>query len=285
MSFTVKKYLKLTSGSSIPTVGLGTWDIPTTVTASIVKNALDRGYRLIDCATLYGNEKECGEGISQWLAQDPENNKREDVFYITKLWNSENGYDNATRAIKNCLAKVKSIGYIDLLLIHSPLEGSQMRLDTYKAMQEAVDNGIVKSIGVSNYGKHHIEELLNWSELKYKPVVNEIEISPWLMRQDLCDFCRSKGIEIIAYAPLAHSKRIQDPIVNKIADAKGVTAAQVLLRWSLQKGYIPIPKTKTIARLAPNLDVYSFELTDTEVKELDHPDAYDPTDWECTDAP
>ncbi|CDK28221.1 unnamed protein product [Kuraishia capsulata CBS 1993] len=278
----IPKLIQLSSGHAFPTVGLGTWEVPNSATAKVVYEALKTGYRLIDCASLYGNEAECGEGISKWL---DEGNSREDVKYTTKLWNSENGYGNAKRAIKRCLEKVKQLGYIDLLLIHSPLEGPKMRLETYKAMQEAVDEGLVKSIGVSNYGIKHIDELLAWDGLKYKPVVNQIEISPWLMRQELADACNERGIEVEAYAPLGHGGKINDPTVTKIAARKNVSGAQVLIRWSMQKKHIPLPKTKTVSRLAGNLDVYSFSLTEEEIRELDHPKAYEPTDWECTDAP
>lgn len=280
----VTKFFNMASGYKLPTIALGTWDIPRGQTADVVYNALKVGYRLIDCAVLYGNERECGEGIMKWLAEDPAN-KREDVVYQTKLWNSECGYANAKHAIQNCLSKVEGLGYIDVLLIHSPLCGPKLRLETWKAMQEAVDEGIVKTIGVSNYGAKHIDQLLNWSELKHKPSINQIEISPWLMRQELADYCKSKGIVVEAYAPLAHGGRINDPTVKSLANKYGVTNGQILLRWSLQKGYVPLPKTKTISRLPTNLDVYSFELSDEDVSALSDPNSYDPTDWECTDAP
>ena len=119
-----------------------------------------------------------GQGIQKWLDEDPEKNNRADIFYTLKLWNSQCGYTEAKRAIKECLNEVKSLQYIDLLLIHSPLAGPKKRLETWKALQEAVDEGIVKSIGVLNYGVKHLEELLQWDQLKYKPVINQLESSP-----------------------------------------------------------------------------------------------------------
>lgn len=282
---TVSKYIKLNSGYKIPTVALGTYFLPHSQASNIVYEALKVGYRHFDSAVLYENEKAVGNGIVKWLNEDPENNKREDVFYTTKLWNNECGYDNAKVAIRNCLNKVKDLGYIDLILIHSPLAGPTKRLETWKALQEAVDEGLVKSIGVSNYGQHHIEQLLKWEGLKYKPAVNQIEISPWIMRTELSNFCVSKGIAVEAYAPFNHGGRFELPYLTKIASDHGVTPAQVLIRWSLQHGHIPLPKTATIARLASNLDVYSFELSEEEMKEIDQPNAYEPSDWECTDAP
>lgn len=282
---TVRKNIKLTSGHSIPTVGLGCYELPRNLTKSIVYEACKVGYRHFDTAVLYQNEFEVGQGISQWLEEDPVNNKREDIFYTSKLWNSECGYTNAKEAIDRCLQKVKQLGYIDLLLIHSPLAGPKKRLETWKALQEAVDQGIVKSIGVSNYGVQHLEQLLLWDELKYKPVVNQIEISPWIMRQELADWCRSHDIAVEAFAPLTHGFKVEDSELGRIAANHNVTPVQVLIRWSLQHGNIPLPKTKTISRLKGNLDVYDFELSEEEIALIDKPDSYDPTDWECTDAP
>ncbi|EDO18407.1 hypothetical protein Kpol_1013p82 [Vanderwaltozyma polyspora DSM 70294] len=281
----VAKFYKLSNGYSIPSVGLGTYDIPNNVTANVVYEALKAGYRHFDTAVLYGNEEEVGQGIHRWLLEDPENNRREAVFYTTKLWNSQNGYEKATKAIKNCLDKVKALEYIDLLLIHSPLGGTKLRLETWKAMQEAVDHGMVKSIGVSNYGMHHIDELLTWQYLKYKPVVNQIEISPWLMRQELADYCKSNSIFVECYSPLTHGYKLNDQDLKKVANETGKNVGQVLIRWSLQHGYIPLPKTRTINRLKTNLDVYDFNLTSDQMTILDHPLSYEPTDWECTDAP
>lgn len=281
----VPRFYKLSNGVKIPSLALGTYDIPRNQTAEIVYKALKCGYRHFDTAVLYGNEAEVGLGIQQWLKENPEENKREDVFYTTKLWNSQNGYSQAKHAIAECLEKVKSLGYIDLLLIHSPLSGPKKRLETYKAMQEAVDAGVVKSIGVSNYGKHHIEELLKWNQLKYKPVVNQIEISPWCMREELATWCQSIGILVEDYAPLTHGYKLKDPELLAVAEEVGRNTGQVLIRWSLQKGYLPLPKTKNPDRLPGNIDVYDFELTRVQMEAIDHPGAYEPTDWECTDAP
>ncbi|KAG7693464.1 hypothetical protein KL933_003093 [Ogataea haglerorum] len=279
----LSKLVKLNNGSYLPYMGLGTWEL--TNATEVVKEALKIGYRLIDTAVLYGNEKECAQGVLEWMKEDPEHNRREHVCYITKLWTNQHGYQNAKKAIKGCLEQIDGLKYIDLLLIHAPTQGKKMRLETYQAMQEAVDEGVVKSIGVSNYGIDHLKELLSWPGLKYKPVANEIEVSPWCMRQELCNFCRANDIAVIAYAPFSHANRINDPDAVAIAKKKGVTPAQVLVRWSIQKGYIPIPKTKNLDRLATNFDVLSFELSDVEMKTLDHPDVHDPSDWEVTTCP
>lgn len=279
------KTIRLNSGYEVAEIGLGCYDIPRSLTRKIVFEACKVGYRHFDTAVLYGNEHEVGQGIQDWL-ESSEENKRSDVWYTTKLWNSECGYKQAKAAIKRCLEKVADLQYIDLLLIHSPLCGPVERLNTWRACQEAVDEGLVKSIGVSNYGKHHIEQLLLWDGLKYPPAVNQIEISPWCMREDLAQWCLQQNIQVEAYAPLTHGYKLSHPPndFTPILDKYGIDMAQLLIKWSRQKGYIPLPKTKTPARLKSNIAM-AFELTAEEMSIVDQPGAYEPTDWECTDAP
>lgn len=280
--------IKLSSGATIPSIGLGCYDIPNSQTSNIVYQACLAGYRHFDTAVLYGNEENVAQGMLKYLKENPQVNRTQ-LFYTTKLWNSQLGYNATKRAIGELVAKVGGLEYIDLLLIHSPLPGKTKRLESYAAMQEAVDSGVVKNIGVSNYGQHHIEELLNWEGLKYPPVVNQIEISPWVMRSELANWCSEQGIQVEAYAPLTHGYKLveTDPTsgLAKICQKYAKSPAQVLIKWSLTKGYIPLPKTKTKERLRENLDVEDFELTKEEVAEIDQPEAYEPTDWECTDAP
>lgn len=280
----IPQQYSLSSGYTIPSVALGCYNLPVEDTTEIVEAALERGYRHFDTAVLYENEKEVGEGIYNWLLRNPDT-EREEIFYATKLWNSQFGYENAKWAIAECVRAVAPLGYIDLLLMHSPIGGKSVRLETWKAMEEAVDQGLVKSIGVSNFGERHINDLLTWPDLKYKPVLNQIEISPWCMRQQLADFCKSKGLHVEAYAPLTHGYKINDLGLLKISNETGKNTAQILIRWSLQKGYIPLPKTATVNRLSGNLDVFDFNLTDEQMAEIDHPEAYEPTDWGCTTAP
>lgn len=284
MTSEIPRVYKLSSDFKIPTVALGTYNLPPAQATKIVENALSEGYRHFDTAVLYENELEVSQGIINWLYKNPRI-KRDEIFYTTKLWNSQFGYHNAKIAIQECIECVGELGYIDLLLMHSPIGGKKIRIETWKAMQEAVDEGLVKSIGVSNFGIQHLKDLFEWDGLKYKPVVNQIEISPWCMRQNLADFCKKEGLIVEAYAPLTHGYKTQDPELIKIANEVNKNTGQVLIRWSLQHGYVPLPKTKTISRLGPNLKVYDFELSDEQMKRLDHPEAYEPTDWECTNAP
>lgn len=278
-----KKYTLL-SKDHIPTVALGTYNIPAQKTTKLVEHALEQGYRHFDTAVLYNNEQEVALGISNWLHSHP-TVERSDIFYTTKIWHTEFGYEKAKQAIMECVDAVGDLGYIDLLLMHSPLGGKKLRLETWKALQEAVDEGLVKNIGVSSFGVKHLKELFDWDGLKYKPVVNQIEISPWCMRQELADYCKKEGLIVEAYAPLTHGYKLQDETVEKIAAELGKSPSQILIRWSLQHGYVPLPKTQNVTRLRENLEVYDFEISDEQMKLLDHPDAYEPTDWECTNAP
>ncbi|KAI5959155.1 uncharacterized protein KGF55_005498 [Candida pseudojiufengensis] len=280
------RLVTLNSGNKIPSIGLGTYNIPGSKTTQIVYEALKVGYKSFDTAVLYGNEEEVIAGISQFL-KDNKDVKRSDIFYTTKLWNNQVGKNETTKAINKMMEQIGDLEYIDMLLIHSPLPGKQRRLDAWKIMQEAVAQGKIKNIGVSNYGPQHIEELLNWSELKIPPAVNQIEISPWCMRDEIANWCLNKNIQVEAYAPLTHGQRLQkqEPEFAQIMKKYNKTAAQILIKWSLQKGYIPLPKTATPSRLKENLEVNDFELTPEEINIISQEDVHDPTDWETFDAP
>lgn len=263
---------KIRSGSqtlTIPSMGLGVYMIPLRDTAEIVEEALKIGYRQFDTARLYGNETQTAEGIANFLAKNKDV-KREDVFYTTKIWSSEFGDKSAQRAIDESLEDAHSIGYIDLFLIHTPESTPENRLATYKKLQQAVDSGKVKAIGVSNYGVKHLKELYDWPELKYAPVVNQIEINPWLYHEDITKFCKEKGILIQTYSPLMlGSRRLKTSTeLQALATKYQKSPAQIVLRWNLQLGYIPLPKTARVERLKENHDIFDFELNDEEMKQL-----------------
>ncbi|KAG7665713.1 uncharacterized protein J8A68_000733 [[Candida] subhashii] len=278
------RLIKLNSGNTIPSIGLGCYDIPNSRTTEIVYKACQVGYRHFDTAVLYGNEQEVINGISKYLRENP-TIPRSEFFYTTKLWNSQLGKTQTKSAIEVMLQQVGDLEYIDLLLIHSPLPGKTRRLESYQVMQEYKDKGLIKNIGVSNYGIHHIEELLNWPGLKCVPCVNQIEVSPWCMRQELASWCLDKGIQVQAFAPLTHGYKLDSNQFKDIQEKYHKSLAQILIKWSLTKGYIPLPKTKTESRLKENLSIDDFELTKEEIARIDQPNAYEPTDWECTDAP
>lgn len=250
--------------------------MPKEITADVTYLALEIGYRHFDSAELYGNEKEVAEGISKWLKNN-KGTKREDIFYTTKIFDDHQGYRRAKAAIEVCLRKAKDLEYIDLVLIHSPQTNRDQRLGTWKALQEAVNEGKIKSIGVSNYGVHHIQELLLWKELTVKPVVNQIELHPWMMRTEIVNFCKAHDIILEAYCPLAHGLMMKDEVLQKMSKKYGKTGAQILIRWSLQMGFVPLPKTADKERAIQNFQVYDFEILEQDMEEISHPDAYERT--------
>lgn len=269
-----KNCFELLNGSTIPAVGLGVYLLPRSQTAGIVEKALDAGYRLIDSAQEYHNEREAGIGIKAWLEKSNQN-KREDVLYTTKITNLNQGYKRTWASLRESLKKVQHLKYIDLVLIHDPLTDRETRLETWKALQEAVDEGLVKAIGVSNYGIHHVKELFEWDGLVHKPVVNQVELSPWLMRTALVDYCQKLGIVMEAYCPLTTGAKLRDPVLGSVARKHGKTPAQVLLRWNIDRGIVVLPKTLKAERVPENFDVFDFSLSDEELKQLSHPDAYE----------
>ncbi|QPG75209.1 hypothetical protein FOA43_002559 [Brettanomyces nanus] len=260
--------VKLNSGNYIPVLGIGFYLTPEDEAANIAYEALKTGYRMLDSAEAYANERGVAEGISRWLKEDPTHNKREDVFFTTKINDKFHGYEETKKALKDSLEKTNKIGYINLVLVHSPQSNYEKRHGTWRALQEAVADGSVKNIGVSNYGIKHLKELLSYPDLKVKPVINQLELHPWLTRDELVDFCRKHGIAIEAYSPLTRAKKLDDPDLVKLASKYGKSPAQILIRWSLDKGFIPLPKTVHLPRLAPNFDVFDFKLDAEDVKLL-----------------
>ncbi|OWB49199.1 hypothetical protein B5S27_g739 [[Candida] boidinii] len=248
--------IKLNSGNTIPVVGLGVYLTPSEDAIDIVHKALNLGYRHVDSAAIYKNELASAQGIAKWLAEDPVNNKREDVFYTTKVWDTDHGYEQTKKAIQSSLDNAKSIDYIDLILVHSPQSNYEKRHGTWLALQEAVDSGKVKNIGVSNYGVKHLVELLNYPDLKYKPVINQIEIHPWFIRNDIFDFSKKNDIVLEAYSP-----------------------------FSRDKGFVVLPKSVKEERAASNIDVFDFKLSDEDIKLLDEQDAQKPSGWDPTTYP
>ncbi|GMM56141.1 hypothetical protein DAKH74_027570 [Maudiozyma humilis] len=273
----------LNNGATIPELALGLWETTNAECSRVVEDALDVGYRHFDSAQHYGNEKGASEGIAKWLSEDPANRRREDIFYTTKITEVNHGYEKAKASIKESLKKAESIKYIDLVLIHSPMSNREKRLETWKALQEAVNEGTVKSIGVSNYAIPHLKELLEWEGLTIKPVINQVEINPWLTRKEIVDFCHAHGMEVEAYCPLTRCKKFDDPIVVKLSKTYGKTPAQILIKWSLQKGFIALPKTTHKERMASNLDVYDFTISSEDMNELTHDSEYQVIcDWDPT---
>ncbi len=261
----------LNNGVEIPRIGFGTYKLRGNELESAVMNALEAGYRQFDTATLYENEGELGH----ILANSGIN--REDLFITTKLWNDEQGYDSTHRAIDKSLDLLQT-DFVDLYLIHWPV--SELRHESWEAMIEIYDQRKARAIGVSNYMEEHIDELMKKSSIT--PVVNQIEITPFLYQKSLAEKCDSYDIKIQAHTPLGRAKFMDNDVIVDIADKYGVSSAQVLLRWSLEKGFIPLPKSSKKERIENNINLYDFELTNDEISDLDDLSDNDRVSWDPT---
>ncbi|KIO57177.1 hypothetical protein B4064_0158 [Caldibacillus thermoamylovorans] len=253
-------YITLNNGLKMPQLGFGVWQVSDEQATPAVKKALEVGYRSIDTAMIYGNEKGVGRAIKE------SNVPREELFITTKVWNADHGYENTLKAFDASLERL-GLDYIDLYLIHWPTPKYDQYVDTYKAMEKIYKDGRAKAIGVCNFDIEHLERLLN--ECEVVPVVNQVERHPYFQQRELQDFCEKHHIIIEAYSPLMNGKDVlNDSVVKEIAKAYGKTAAQVILRWHLQTGVITIPKSVTSSRIEENFDVFDFELTAEDMEKM-----------------
>ena len=267
----------------MPVLGLGTWQSPENEVGAAVTYALNEaGYTHVDCAKVYGNEKEIGQAFSQVFSAGKV--KREDIFITSKLWNSDHDPKRVEAVCRQTLADLQ-LEYLDLYLIHWGIafadESSKVRLgafslqDTWRGMEHLVELGLVRSIGVANYSAAMMIDLLSYA--KVPPAVNQIELHPYNTQQQLVEYCQRSGVAVTAYSPLGNKARlhegdpvlIEDPVVLEIANAIQKTAAQVLLRWAIQRNTIVIPKSVTPTRISENIAVFDFELTPEQMSQLD----------------
>jgi diketogulonate reductase-like aldo/keto reductase len=255
----VASAIRLNNGVEIPRLGLGVFRAGQGAeTRRAVAEALRVGYRHIDTARVYGNERDVGAAV---LAADV---PRREVFVTTKLWNDDQGYDSALRACEASLARL-GLDVIDLYLIHWPVTGK--RLDSWRALERLLADGRVRAIGVSNFMTDHLEEL--FVHAKVVPAVNQIEISPFHQQRDVRALCAKHGIAVEAYSPLTRGRRLGHPALGDVARRAGRTPAQTLLRWALQHDLIVIPKSTNPARIAENAALFDFELGAAEMAQLD----------------
>ncbi len=253
-------------GRSAPQLGLGAWQIEDDIAPSVVKTAIDLGYRSIDTAAIYGNEAGVGRGIAE------SGIKREDLFIATKLWNDRHGHDSTKAAFSESLDKL-GLEYVDLYLIHWPVPKVDLFVDAWESMIQLRDEGLAKSIGVCNFNVNHLEKLLD--ETGVLPVVNQIELHPHFQQTELRTFHAQQDIITEAWSPLGRGRLWEDPTLNAIAHKHQRTVAQVIIRWHTQLGNMVIPKSVTPNRLQENLMVFDFTLPDDDmaaIAALDRPD-------------
>lgn len=267
----MSKLIKLNDGNYIPSVGFGVYLTPPNEAHDAVYHALKTGYRHVDSASAYKNEKEVCDTIAEFIKDTGVD--RKDIFYTTKIFNDDHGYEKAKKAIELSLEKASAIGYIDLFLIHAPMSDYERRHGTWMALQEAVESGKVKSIGVSNYGIKHLKELFGYPDLKIKPAVNQVELHPWLCREDLVKYCQDNDIHLEAYSPLTRGQNLDDETLISLGKKYNVSVAQILLKWSLQRGFITLPKSVTPSRIELNFQL-DFDLSDEDMKVLNDKDEY-----------
>ncbi len=249
-----------------------------------IRHALSSGYRAIDSAQMYRNERECGQAMISWLndkSANPSGLKREDLFFTSKLA-SNSSYNAARKSITQSV-QTCGLGYIDLFLLHSPYGGKTARLASWKAVEDAIDEGEIKIGGVSNFGVKHLEELIA-SKPRIMPVVNQIEVHPFNTRENITSFCQKHGILVEAYAPLARALRMKHSTIVSLSRTYGCTPAQLMVRWSVQKGFIPLPKSVSKDRIETNGNISFFEIKNEDMSTLTALDEYLVTDWDPVDA-
>ncbi|PYZ96864.1 aldo/keto reductase [Alteribacter lacisalsi] len=254
----------LNNGLKMPQLGFGVWQVEDETAAETVLAAIDAGYRSIDTAAIYKNERGVGEALVKTDVP------REELFITTKVWNSDQGFENTLRAFDESLEKL-GLDYVDLYLVHWPAPEYDEYVETYKAMEKLYHDGKVKAIGVCNFDIDHLERLMD--ECDVKPVLNQVECHPYLAQQELKDFCRKHDIFVEAWSPLMQGGDVLgNETVTSIAEAHGKTPAQVVLRWHLQNGSIVIPKSVTPSRIRENFNVFDFELTNSDMSAINELD-------------
>lgn len=248
--------LKLHDGKSMPQLGFGLWQVSSETAGEVVESALKTGYRLLDGAYFYKNESGLGEGLRRsGLA-------REEVFITTKVWNHEQGRDKARASVERSL-KAIGVDRLDLVLIHWPVPSRDLYVETWKAFIEMRDQGLIASIGVSNFNADHLERLIG--ETGETPVLNQIEVNPKLQQPDMRAVNDKYGIVTQAWTPLGKGRSMDADAIVGAAARTGKTPAQVILRWHIQLGHSVIPSSTKASRQAENLDVFDFELTEAEM--------------------
>ena len=265
---TIASGFKLSNGVTMPCIGLGTWQVPDDdVLVKAIHSAVNLGYRHIDTAHIYGNERSVGVAVRTCGVP------RSKLFVTSKLWNTDRGYKETLEAFERTMDALQ-IGYLDLFLMHWPaargeaMTWQSINSGTWRAMEEIYRRGRVRAIGVSNFLVHHLVPFLARAEVV--PVVNQIEFHPGYMQKATFDFCRSHGIQVEAWSPLGRGALIHHPVLVELAQQHGVTTAQIALRWCLQHGVAAVPKSLDPEHQKQNAELFSFNLTPEEMERLDN---------------
>lgn len=245
-----EKFKVLSNGIKMPSIGFGTYKSGSDEeTAKIIKYALQTGYRQIDTASFYGNEVGIGNGIKESGVN------REEIFLVTKLWNDDHGYDNTIRAFNKSLERLQ-VDYIDLYLIHWP---NKLNSETWKAFEYLYKTGKVKSIGVCNFKIGHLEELKKSADIF--PMVNQVEVHPQSSKSDMLSYCEENNIQLVAWSPIMRGRLFSNELIIGLSEKYKKTIAQIILRWHIQRGVIPIPKSSNEERIKENLGIFDFKLS------------------------
>lgn len=264
----MEKYINITdltgsftlhNGVQMPYLGLGTYQSDNDQeVVNAVKSALEIGYRHIDTAAIYKNEEGVGKGIRESGID------RKEIFLVSKVWNEDQGYDETLKAFDASLKRL-GVDYLDLYLIHWPVSGKYK--ETWRALEYLYAQKKIKAIGVSNFLKHHLEDILQ--DCKVVPMVNQMEFHPHLVQQDLIDFCADKGIQYESWSPFMQGKVFELDICADLARKYNKSVAQIILRYNLQKGIVAIPKSVHAKRIAANAEIFDFELSSEDISFLD----------------
>lgn len=252
--------LPLVDGTTIPQIGLGVWQTPDDVAVTAVSAAIKAGYRHVDTAAIYQNEKGVGEGLrASGVARD-------DIYVTTKLWNDDQGYDSALKAYDKSLGRL-GIDKADLYLIHWPSPHRGLYVDSWKALVRLKEEGRVGAIGVSNFASEHLDRIIDATGVT--PVLNQIELHPDFQQRELRSLHDDLGIRTESWSPLGQGKLLADPVIARIAAKHGRTPAQTIIRWHLDQGLIVIPKSVTPSRIVENFDVFGFALDAGDLAAID----------------
>jgi len=258
MNLNINTKVKLNNGVEMPLLGLGTWEISEGETINAVQLAISNGYRHIDTARIYGNEKGVGKGLK--LSLEEHGLEREDIFITTKLWINSFQYEKALKAFNRSLNKL-DLDYVDLYLLHWP--EPTYRKEAWKALETILKEGKTRSIGVSNFYQHHLDELLSGADII--PAVNQVEFSPYLYLKELKEYCENRRIRLEAYSPLTRGKKLKDTKLLDIANKYNKSTAQILIRWGLQHEVIEIPKSSKEDHIIENIKIFDFTITEDDM--------------------